>query len=124
MFRNKKKIRPPDSEFVHADDCRILRADASVRPVWNQIERGLWKRECVCSFEYWHEPVPEDRRQDPYDPRTFRHAGQSEHRDTTDPALVKLILNVKPGTGGAYWWVTCQACAISWQTPYEVAEAV
>jgi hypothetical protein len=51
-------------------------------------------------------------------------AGKCEHRDTTDPGLVKLILDVKAGTGGAYWWVTCQACAISWQTPYEIAEAV
>jgi hypothetical protein len=124
MFHTRKKIRPPGTEFLHAGDCRILKADADVKPPWNEIERGLWKRECVCSFEYWREPVPQDRRQDPYDPRTFRHAGQCEHRDTTDPGLVKLILDVKPGTGGAYWWVTCQSCAISWQTPYEVAEAV
>jgi hypothetical protein len=109
---------------VHGPDCKIVVADPGMQPPWNQIERGLWRRECQCSFEYWREPVPDHCRQDPYDPRTFQHAGECEHRNTTDPGLIKLILDVKPGTGGAYWWVTCQSCAISWPTLYEAAEAV
>ena len=123
MF-GKEKIRPPDTEFIHGHDCKILRADPSTSIPWSEIERGLWERRCVCGSEYWREPLPEYRRQDPYDPRTFRHAGECEQRDTTDPALIKLILDVKPGTGGPYWWVTCQTCALSWQTLYEVTDAV
>jgi hypothetical protein len=99
MF-TRKKIRPPDTEFVHGPDCKIVVADPGVEIPWSKIERGLWERRCTCSFEYWREPVPEERRADPYDPRTFRHAGECEHRDETDPALLKLILDVKPARAG------------------------
>jgi hypothetical protein len=36
-------------------------------------------------------------RLDPLDPATMRHAPQCEHRDTTDPALIQLILKVQDG---------------------------
>jgi hypothetical protein len=123
MF-GKEKIRPPDTEFIHGYDCKILRADPSTSLPWSEMERGLWERRCVCGSEYWREPLPEYRRQDPYDPRTFRHAGECEHRDTTDPALLKLIIDAKPGTGGDYLVGQLPVLRISWQTPYEVAEVV
>jgi hypothetical protein len=36
-------------------------------------------------------------------PRTFRQAGQCEHRYTSDPALLRAILKVRDGAGGGYW---------------------
>jgi hypothetical protein len=39
-------------------------------------------------------------RLDPYDPSTFRHAGQCDHRYTSDPALLRVILKVREGSGG------------------------
>ena len=39
-------------------------------------------------------------RLDPYDPSTFRHTGQCEHRSTSDPALLRAILKVRDGAGG------------------------
>jgi hypothetical protein len=33
--------------------------------------------------------------------RTFRHAGQCEHRYTSDPALLRAILKVRDGAAGA-----------------------
>jgi hypothetical protein len=55
----------------------------------------------VCGTEYFHEPYTDDRvRLDPYHPSTFRHAGQCEHRDTSDSALIRAILKVRDGVGG------------------------
>src|SRR5215204_7414177 len=36
-------------------------------------------------------------RRDPYDPSTFRRAGECEHRYTSDPALLRAILKVRDG---------------------------
>ena len=55
---------------------------------------------------------------DPYDPSTFRHAGQCERRSTSDPALLRAILKVRDGAGGGYWWVECATCECGWQVPY------
>jgi hypothetical protein len=62
-------------------------------------------------------------RLDPYDPSTFRPAGQCEHRHTSNPALLRVILKVRDGAGGRYWWVECGACDTAWQVPY-YAESV
>ena len=65
------------------------------------------------------EPPTDGRaRLDPYDPSTFRHAGQCEHRDTSDPALLRVILKVRDGAGGGYWWVECATCEHGWQVPH------
>lgn len=60
---------------------------------------------------------------DPYDPSTFRHAGQCEHRYTSDPVLLRAILKVRDGASGGYWWVECSACDTAWQDPH-YAESV
>jgi hypothetical protein len=79
---------------------------------------------CACTIEYNNEPFVDDRvRLDPLDPNTSRHAGKCEYRHATDPAVVKLILNVKLGMNEGYEWVTCNACAISWAVPH-YAESV
>ena len=55
--------------------------------------------------------------------KTSRHAGQCEHRSTSDPALLRAILKVRNGAGEGYWWVECGACDTAWQVPY-YAESV
>jgi hypothetical protein len=78
----------------------------------------------VCTIEYCNEPFVDDRvRLDPLDAKTSRHAGECEFATTTDPAVLKVLLRVKDGAGGGYWWVECGACAIGWQVPY-YAESV
>ena len=73
----------------------------------------------MCGAEYFNAPLTDDRvRLDPYDPSTFRHAGQCEHRDTKDPALLRVILKVRDGAGGGYWWVECATCEHGWQVPH------
>jgi len=54
----------------------------------------------------------------PMTPSTFRHAGQCEHRYTSDPALLRAILKVRDGAGGGYWWVECGTCECGWQVPH------
>jgi hypothetical protein len=61
---------------------------------------------------------------EPLDPSAFRGAGECERRDTTDPAVIKLILNVKLGMSEGYDWVTCNACQTSWQVPHYAEESV
>ena len=59
-------------------------------------------------------------RLDPLDPSTFRHLGGCEHRDTTDPTIIKAILTVHERED--YRAVTCASCAGGWQVPYYAAE--
>jgi hypothetical protein len=47
MF-GKEKIRPPDTEFIHGHDCKILRADPSTSIPWSEIERGCGSA-AVCA---------------------------------------------------------------------------
>ncbi len=121
MFGLKKKT-PNLPAFVHSDDCKILKADPSVRIEWSEIRRGHWEAVCECGREYYDEPIVEDRvRLDPLDPKTSRHARECVYRDTIDPAMIKLILNVKPGMSEGYDWVTCNACDCAWQVPHYAA---
>jgi hypothetical protein len=57
------------------------------------------------------------------DPATFRHGGGCEHRDVTDPAILRAILKVRGGAGGGYWVVECGTCEHLWQVPYFAAES-
>jgi hypothetical protein len=92
---------------------------------WQETETGFWVARCHCGTETHRELVTDDRvRLDPLDPKTSRHAGECEYRDTTDPAVIKFILNVKPGIGEGYHWVTCNACGTSWEVPHFAAESV
>lgn len=61
-------------------------------------------------------------RLDPLDRDTSRHAPQCEHRDTTDPALLQVILTVRDGLEPGYRWVTCGACDTSWQVLHYATE--
>jgi hypothetical protein len=119
MFGLRKKSGPTQP-FTHADDCKIVKADPDVQIEWSEVATGHWEARCVCGAEYFHDPFTEDRgdRLDPYDPSTFRHVAQCEHRDTTDPVLLKAILKVRDGAGGGYWWVECAACEHGWQVPH------
>jgi hypothetical protein len=118
MFGLKKK-RCPAQPFSHSENCPILKADPTTQIEWVEVETGHWQAVCQCGTEYFHEPFTDDReRLDPYDPSTFRHAGSCEHRDTTDPDLLRLVLKVKDGAGGGYWWVECATCEHGWQVPH------
>jgi hypothetical protein len=68
-------------------------------------------------------PPTSERRLDPYDPTTARHLPQCEYRDEVSPAVLKILLTVKPGLGPGYDWVTCAGCEGSWQVPH-YAESV
>jgi hypothetical protein len=116
MFGLTKK--GPTRPFTHADNCRILRADPTASIEWSELERGHWRATCLCGSEDFYEPPAAGTRLDPYDPSTFRHAGQCEHRNTTDPVLLKAILKVRDGAGGGYWWVQCATCDHGWQVPH------
>jgi hypothetical protein len=98
-----------------------LAADPNVEIPWQEVETGHWVAECQCGKEHQHEP-PADRRVrlDPYDPSTFGHAPACEHRDVTDPSILRAILRVHDRDG--YWWVECAACDCGWQVPYYAAE--
>jgi hypothetical protein len=123
MFGLKKK--GPDKAFSHTADCKIVKADPDVQIPWNEVERGHWVAECQCGKEHVH-AAPADRRArlDPLDPSTSRHAPQCEHRDTTDPALLRAILKVRDGMDGGYFWVECGVCDHAWQVPHYAAKSV
>jgi hypothetical protein len=120
----RRKERGPDrGPFVHADGCPILRADPDVEIPWSETERGRWERVCRCTSEVYYEPAPKRVRLDPLDPKTSRHLPHCEFASESDPAVLRLALKVKDGMGPGYWWVTCQACDVSWQVPH-YAESV
>ena len=86
---------------------------------WVEVSAGHWEAVCACGHEFFHEPLTDDReRLDPYDPSTFRHAGQCEHCFTSDTALLRANLKVRDGAGGGYWWVECATCEHGWQVPH------
>jgi hypothetical protein len=122
MFGRKQKYQPPDRPFTHSDDCRIVKADPGVEIPWSRYEHGVWKRQCVCSFESWQEPAPSRVRQDPLDPATARHAGECEYKGVTDAAMLKVLLKVTEKDG--YWWCQCGGCEIGWQVPFYAQERV
>jgi hypothetical protein len=53
------------------------------------------------------------------DPATFRHAPECEHRDLTEPSIVKAILTVLQREN--YWYVQCGTCMCGWQTAFYAA---
>jgi hypothetical protein len=57
-------------------------------------------------------------RLDPLDAKTSRHLGQCEYVSQTDPAMLKVLLKVKPGLGEGYDWVECSACGAGWQVAH------
>jgi hypothetical protein len=69
------------------------------------------------------EPADRCARLDSFDPSTFRHAGQCEHPDTSDPALLRAILKVRDSVGWDYGWVERDTCECGPQVPhYAVAQ--
>ena len=97
-------------------------ADPGFQPEWQEIEEGHWRRICQCYSEDIYEPRVDTRtRLDPLDPATFRHLPECEHRDMTDPGIVKALLTVREREN--YWSVHCGTCAAGWQTPFYAAES-
>ena len=90
---------------------------------WSELERGHWRAICQCGTEDYCEPVADRIRSDPLDPKTSRHAGQCEFASETEAAMLRVILKVKDGAGGDYWWVGCHSCDSAWQVPH-YAESV
>jgi hypothetical protein len=43
---------------------------------------------------------------------------QCEYVSETDPAVLKVLLKVKPGLGEGYDWVECGACDTGWPVPH------
>jgi hypothetical protein len=118
MFRNKKKIAPPDTPFAHGDDCKIVKADPSVEIPWSEVETDHWRAVCVCGSQDHYVPAGRAERLDPLDPKTSQHAPQCEFAAETDPSVLRVLLKVRDGAGGGYWWVECGACETGWQVPH------
>jgi hypothetical protein len=96
----------------------VIRLDTA-SPKASHLARRHWQAVCECGSEdIYEEPADRRARLDPF---TFRHAPQCEHRDTTDPAVLRVILKVRDGAGGDYWWVDCGTCGYGWQVPHAVA---
>jgi hypothetical protein len=119
MFGVRER-KGPSRAFTHTPECKIVKADPGVEIPWQEVERGHWQAICQCGAEHVRERPAERRsRLDPLDPSTSRHAPQCEHRDTTDPAVIRAILKVRDGTGSDdYWWVECHVCDRGWQVPH------
>jgi hypothetical protein len=116
MFGHTKKKRS-FPEFLHSPDCKIVKADPSTEIKWSEIRTAVWEARCVCGVQYHYEQQPDRRvRLDPRDPSTSRHMPQCQHRDTTDPVLLRAFLSVRDT--GDYWLVTCGFCETFWQVPY------
>jgi hypothetical protein len=114
IWRRKR----PHKAFVHSDDCRIYTADPTVWIEWSELGGGHWQAVCVCGTQDYYEPVAGRVRLDPLDAKTSRHAPQCEFASETDAAMLRVILKVKDGAGGDYWWVTCGSCDTGWQVPH------
>jgi hypothetical protein len=110
VFRRKRK--PPSKQFTHDEGCRIVAVDPGVEIPWSYLGDGRWKAECACGVEYFNESAVDDRvRLDPLDPKTSRHLGQCDYVSETDPAVLKVLLKVKPGMGEGYDWGSAAAAA-------------
>ena len=117
-----KKKGGPTRPFTHTPDCKIMKADPSTEIRWQEIETGYWVAECQCGKEYWREPPADQRgRLDPFDPSTAHHLPQCQHAHTTDPAVLRLVLDVKDGLEPGYWWVMCLTCQAGWQVLHYAA---
>ena len=57
------------------------------------------------------------------DAKTSRHTGECEFASETDAPVLRVILKVKDGAGGGYWWVECGSCDAGWQVTH-YAESV
>lgn len=118
----KKGPSQPTGPFAHAVGCKIAVADPGFQPEWQELEEGHWRRTCQCYSEDRYEPRAGTRtRLAPYDPATFRHFPECEHRDVTDPGIVRALLTVREREN--YWAVHCGTCAAVWQTPFYASES-
>ena len=117
MF-DKKQGGPPDRPFTHSDTCKIVKADPGVSIPWSEVESGHWVATCVCGDQHYYAPPPNTRtRLDPIDPGTSRHGGACEFKDSTDRAVLRALLRIRPGLEEGYSWVECGACGFAWPVP-------
>jgi hypothetical protein len=116
MFR-KKQGGPPDRPLSHSDTCKMVKADPGVDIPWAQLETGHWVATCVCGSEHYYAPALKRTRVDPLDPATSRHGGACEFKETTDRAVLRALLRVRPGLEEGYSWVECGACGFAWPVP-------
>jgi hypothetical protein len=99
MFGLKK--RGPTRPFTHGDNCKILKADPTVQIRWSEVETGHWRADCQCGSEDVYEEPAVVFGSTPMTRPLFRHAGQCEHRYTSDPALLRAVLMVRDGAARA-----------------------
>ncbi len=117
--------RGPDKVFEHGPDCKTVAVDRDVQIPWSYMGNGRWEAVCTCGTETWYEPAADRRvRLDPRDPALARHPGQCEFASETDAAVLRILLKVKEGAGGDYWWVECGGCDCAWPVPRYAAESV
>jgi hypothetical protein len=108
------------SPEVRSSTATTARSRAPI-PAWRSHgtrSEPDWEARCVCGVEVWSAPDANRVRLDPLDPKFSRHAGECSYAAETDVARLRLILNVRDGSGGGYSWVSCLACDSSWQVPH------
>jgi hypothetical protein len=103
----RKQIRPSP---------QVARSAPRTLSGWRHGFEPRWDYQVICTTEYYNEPFVDDRvRLDPLDPSTSRHAGECEFAAETDPAVLKILLKVKDGAGGANGgWCAAAAHAAGW----------
>jgi hypothetical protein len=110
----RRKWKPPGRAFIH-DDCRIAKVDPDVEIPWSHLGEGLWRRECLCTYESSpsHSSTTASKTN-----RSIRGPaatlGQCEYVTETDPVELQLLLKIKPGLGEGYDWVEGGACGAGW----------
>jgi hypothetical protein len=50
--------------------------------------------------------------------------GSASSRTRTDPAVLRVLLRIKPGLDEGYSWVECGSCGFAWPVPDYAEESV
>jgi hypothetical protein len=107
-------------EFSHQESCKLLKADPSFSPEWQEVERGFWKAECQCGVEIFRDVAADDRvRRDP----SIRRPAATLGSANTSPSRSRHAQGATEGQARPGPRLRLGACAAGWQVPH-YAESV
>jgi hypothetical protein len=98
-----RRWKGPNKAFSHQEGCTLFLGRPEFPAGRQEVERGFWRgRSASAASKPFREIDADDRvRLDPLDPKRSHHLGQCEYISETDPAVLKVLLKVKPGLGPA-----------------------